>query len=214
MYQLYYSPGACSMAVHIALAEIGAPFELTRVFVPAGETTLPAFLAVNPKGRVPALVFEGGLLTEVPAILSYLALSHADAGLMPADPLAHARVLEWLAWLASEVHPAFGQIWRPGRSVTDATLHANVQARGRENVIDRFADIEAKLQKSNSFTVVDEYTVADPYLFVFYQWGRMEGFDMAGFPAFSAHAARVAARPATQRALVREGLVKVGERMP
>lgn len=208
MYHLYYSPGACSLAVHITLEEIGAEFELTRVLVPGGETTLPSYLAVNAKGRVPALAFGGELLTEVPAVLIYLALTHADAALLPSDPLAHARTLEWLAWLASEVHPAFGQIWRPARSVTAPELHADVQARGRENVADRLDDIESRLAKGDSFVVEGEYTVADPYLFVFYQWGRMERFDMSRYHAYSAHAARVAARPATQRALVREGLRK------
>lgn len=208
MYHLYYSPGACSMAVHITLEEVGAEFELTRVLVPAGETTQAPYLAVNPKGRVPALTFDGERLTEVPAVLSYLALAHADAGLLPADPLAHARTLEWMAWLASEVHPAFGQIWRPGRSVAAAELHADVQSRGRENVADRFADIETRLANGDQFAVGGGYTIADPYLFVFFQWGRMERFDMTRYPLFSAHAARVAGRPATQRVLVREGLVK------
>ncbi len=208
MYHLYYSPGSCSMAVHITLEEVGADVELTRVLVPTGETTKAPYLAINPKGRVPALAFGGELLTEVPAILSYLALTHADAALLPTEPLAHARTLEWLAWLASEVHPAFGQIWRPARSVTTPELHSDVQVRGRENVADRFADIETRLKDRAGFVVGGDYTIADPYLFVFYQWGRMEGFDMTDYPAFSAHAARVAARPATQQVLVREGLVK------
>lgn len=208
MYHLYYSPGACSLAVHITLEEIGADVQLTRVLVPTAETTQPTYLAINPKGRVPALAVGGELLTEVPAILSYLALTHPDANLLPTEPLAHARTLEWLAWLASEVHPAFGQVWRPARSVSATELHAHVQARGRENVADRFADIEARLAKADGFAVGRQLTIADPYLFVFYQWGRMEGFAMATYPAFSAHAARVGARPATQRALVKEGLVK------
>jgi glutathione S-transferase len=208
MYQLYYSPGACSMAVHIILEEVGAQVELTRVLVPNGETTQPPYLAINPKGRVPALAFDGELLTEVPAVLTYLALSYPSARLLPADPLAHALTLEWLAWLASEVHPAFGQIWRPARSVTSSDLHADVQARGRENVADRFADIEARLARGAGFAAREDYTIADPYLFVFYQWGRMERFDMTRYPAFSDHAGRVASRPATQRALVREGLIK------
>lgn len=208
MYQLYYSPGACSMAVHITLEEIGAEVGLTRVLVPAGEATQPAYLAINPKGRVPALAFDGELLTEVPAVLSYLALAHPDAQLLPSGPLAKARVLEWLAWLASEVHPAFGQIWRPGRSVGSAGHHADIQARGRENVADRFAEIEDRL--AGEFAVGNAYTIADPYLFVFFQWGRMEGFDMARFSGFSAHAAQIAARPATQRVLVLEELIEAG----
>lgn len=208
MYHLYYSPGACSMAVHIVLEEIGADFHLTRVLVPAGETIQSAYMSINPKGRVPALAFDDTLLTEVPAVLTYLALEHPAAGLLPSEPLAQARTLEWLAWLASEVHPAFGQIWRPARSVTKSEYYPDVQARGRENAADRFADIEERLARGARFAAGYTYTIADPYLFVFYQWGRMERFDMTVYPAISALAARVAARPATQRALVREGLIK------
>ena len=207
MYQLYYSPGACSMAVHITLEEVGAKFELSRVLVPTGETAQPEYLAINPKGRVPALMLDDTLLTEVPAILSYLAHAHPDAGLIPRDPLAQARVFEWVAWLASEVHPAFGQIWRPERSVTRSELHADVQARGRENVAARFAEIESRLAGRGDFALGDAFSVADPYLFVFYQWGRMEGLDMARYVACSAHAGRIAARPSSQRALVKEGLL-------
>ncbi len=214
MYRLYYSPAACSLAVHIVLEELGAAYELSRVLVPAGEATQPEYLAVNPKGRVPALAFDDVLLTEVPAVLSYLALRHPDPALLPADPLAHARTLEWLAWLASEVHPAFGQIWRPGRSVTSADLQGDVQARGRENVEARFAEIEARLSAAPGFAVAGTYTIADPYLFVFFQWGRMERFDMARYPTFAAHAASVAARPAAQRALMQEGLVKATRGSP
>ena len=206
MYKLYYSPGACSMAVHITLEEVGAAFELTRILIPTGETNRPAYLAINSKARVPALALGDTVLTEVPAILSYLAFAHPDAHLMPTDLLTQARLFEWLAWLASEVHPAFGQIGRPGRSVARSDLHGDVQTRGRENVADRFAEIESRLAAEGRFATGDVYSVADPYLFVFYQWGRAEGFDMARYTAFSVHAARMSARPATQRALVSEGL--------
>jgi len=208
MYKLYYSPGACSLAAHIVLEEIGVPYERELVSVQGGATSRPEYLATNPKGRVPALVRDGEVLTEVGAILVFLARRHADSALLPDDPWLAARCHEWLSWLSSEVHPAFGQVWRPERSVGTAAYQADVQAKGRENVRARLSEIENRLADVGEYAVGDRYTVVDPYLLVYFGWGRYVGVDMAEYPAFARHAARVSSRKAVRRALQREGLLK------
>ena len=127
----YYSPGTCSLAPHIVLEEIGKPYELALVSASGareGEmTSTPAWKAINPKGRVPALLGVAGriggaahLLREVPAILTYLARTNPTAGLFPSDPAAEARCIEWMSWLSSTVHSmAFAQMWRSHRFTTD-----------------------------------------------------------------------------------------------
>lgn len=214
MYQFFYSPGACSIAVHIALEETGAPYSMERRFVQDGETATPAYLALNPKGRVPALAGvpgkaggAPGLLTEAGAILVYLARAYPAAALLPADPAGEARCLEWLSWLSASLHGGgFGPFWRPQRFVADAALHPRVQEQGRRNIDDAFDHIEQILADGRDWAVPEQYTVADAYLFVFWRWGRECGFDMdTRRPRFARLMGKVAARPATQRALAREG---------
>ena len=193
------------MAVHIVLEEIGIPFACRRVSVIEGETGREPYLSVNPKGRVPALEWNGNILTEVTAILCFLASRHPEAELLPFGELRRARCLEWLSWLASEVHPAFGQLWRPNRSVADATLFPQVQAQGRQNILDRFAFLEEALSSpSASNPWAQGFTLVDPLLLVYYRWGQMMKFDMASFPRWSERCAATMSRPATVRALQRE----------
>jgi len=116
MLTLYYSPGACSMASHIALEETGAAYTPQPVLIPKGEHQSPEYLkTVNPRGKVPALKTDDGILTENVAILTYLARTFPDAKLLPIDPLGTARALSHMAYLSNTVHPAFTHIMRPGR---------------------------------------------------------------------------------------------------
>lgn len=208
MYKLYYSPGACSMAVHIVLEELGVPYELELVSVQSGATSGPAYLAVNPKGRVPALQRNNEILTEVGAILAYLAQSHQESPLFPSDPWGAARCQEWLSWLSSEVHPAFAQVWRPERFVRTAAYQPDVQEKGRANVLARLSEIEAQLASVERYVLGQNYTVVDPYLLVYFGWGRYVGMNMAEYPAFARHAALVSSREAVRRVLIQEGLLK------
>src|ERR1700680_1478517 len=115
---LYYSPGACSMSAHIALEEVGTEYEPRVVKLAENQQRQPDYLAINPRGRVPVLVLaDGTVLTECAAILLYLARKFPKAKLWPDDPLAQARCIEWLSWLASSVHVAFAQTRRPPRFV-------------------------------------------------------------------------------------------------
>jgi glutathione S-transferase len=212
--KLFYAPGACSLAPHIALEETGAPFTPVLVDFAATEQRSPAYLAVNPKGRVPALGVGGWTVTENPAILQFVAMSNPGAKLWPADPKAAARCLEWMAWLSSGIHVTYAHVRRAERYATTEAGLADVKAKGLLATRAIWADVEAKLgaeQAANGGPWVggSQYTVADPYLFVFWTWGAGQHlkFDMAkDYPAWTAHARRMAVRPAVQRVLAREGL--------
>ncbi|MEJ5020971.1 glutathione S-transferase N-terminal domain-containing protein [Ochrobactrum vermis] len=216
MYRLYYSPGACSLAVHIALEEVGVAYELELRSTKDSEgTSTPDFLALNPKGRVPSLLGVSGrsggaqnLLTEAPAILIYLAETHPNANLLPTDFDVRARCIEWLNWLSGTVHSmSYGQLWRPHRFVSDEALFASVQAKGRANLIDQYAYIESIMSDGRSWAVPQGYSVADAFLLVFWRWGMRIDIDMyEAYPAWTRATARTFSRPAVRRALLQEGL--------
>jgi len=217
MHRLYYSPGACSLAAHIVLEEIGAPYELELVSssgrLGGAGTTSAAWLTQNPKGRVPALSgvpgrIGGGaeLLTELSAILVFLARTHPAARLLPADPAGEARCVEWMNWLSGSVHAmSYGQIWRANRFVAHERDFAAVEAKGRANLEEQYAYIESLLGDGRDWAVPGGYSVVDPYLLVFYVWGGRVGLDMrAGYPAWARLTERVLARPAVKRVLAHE----------
>jgi glutathione S-transferase len=208
-YRLYLSPGACSLAAHIALEETGAPFDTEVVSVSQRDNYGTRYLAINPKARVPALAIPGEphVLTETPAILTYLARRHPDARLLPLDdPLREARCHEWIAWLVGWVHGVgYGALWRPGRFAEDAGLHGAISEHGRGVIDTANATIEAALSDGRAWAEPGGYSIADPFLFVLHRWGVAIGLDMQRHVAWQAHAERVAARPAVRRALAREG---------
>lgn len=204
---LYYSPGSCSLAPHIALNEIGRPFEL-RKFATADRANYSAeYLAVNPKGRIPALQIDGFVLTENPAILAYLGRRFPDAGLYPTDGSeAEARCLELLAWSSNTVHVAYAQLFRPERFVPGEQHYAPVKESGRANYERCLADIETILQRQ-AYAIGGQYTVVDPFWLVFYRWGVRSAYDMRNrFPAYTAYAERLCNRPSVRRALTTEGI--------
>ncbi|MDR3517876.1 MAG: glutathione S-transferase [Azospirillaceae bacterium] len=217
MYCLYYSPGACSLASHIVLEEIGVPYTLSlRSSVRSEGTRTPDYLALNPKGRVPALAGVPGrsggapdLLTEGPAILFFLARCHPNAGLLPADPAGEARCLEWLNWLSGTVHgQAFGQVWRTARFSDNPDHHAAIAAKGREDLVAHYTAIEAILADGRDWAVPDRYSIVDPFLLVFWAWGHRLGLPMASsHPAWAQLTGRTLARPAVQRTLAQENVV-------
>lgn len=205
MTRLYYSPGACSLAPHIALEETGAPFEARRVAIAEGDNGKPDFLAVNPRGFVPALEADGEVITENVAVMTYIAARYPEAALLPlADPLGLARAMMRMAFLASSVHVAYAQLWRPHRFTADEVVHPAIVEGGRRRIVGQQAEIEAVLSRSRYFAG-DAYTLADPYLLVFFRWGNRIGLDMR-YPHWAAHSEALLARPAVRRALRTEGL--------
>lgn len=205
---LHYAPGACSLASHIALEETGAAFTPSRVDFASTQQRSPEYLALNPKGRVPVLTDGDLVVTENPAILRYIARTHPDAGLWPDDPREEARCAEWLAWCSSGLHVAYAHVRRPERYATTEAGKADVVGKGREATREVWEAAEEKLAASASAWAAGErYSVADPYVFVFWTWGGGSklGYDMArDFPAWTAHAKRMGERPAVRRVLERE----------
>ncbi|MEQ5841777.1 glutathione S-transferase N-terminal domain-containing protein [Paraburkholderia acidicola] len=210
-YTLYYSPGSCSMAVHIALEELGVAYDLETVPIAQGATQQEPYLSINPKGRVPALRVPGEtrVLTELPAILMYLARQHPAGGLLPVNnAAAEARCYEWLAWLVGWIHGiGYGELWRPARFTPNEATHDEIRANGRQVVLGAYTKIEQALADGREWAVPGSYTIVDPFLLVLYGWGSKIGIDMrANYSAWTGHTQRLLERPAIQRVLQREGI--------
>jgi len=206
--RLYYATGACSLAPHIALEEAGDRFELSRVDLAANQQNSAEFLRVNPKARVPTLTDGDWVLTEAPAILRYIAARHPAAGLWPWDPCQEARCAEWLAWISSAIHVSAGHVRRAARYASDPGAVEDVAATAKKTCRELWQTVEARIGEG-PWAIGERYSVADPYLLVYWMWGRspLLGYDMAhDFPQWTAHARRLAARPAVQRAFASEGL--------
>lgn len=197
---LYYTPGTCAQAVRIALHEAGAAHQLVRVDFAAGQQRTPEYLAVNPKGRVPALVTEHGTLTETPALLAYVAQRFPQARLAPADAFGFARMQEVHSYLASTVHIAHAHRPRASRWADEPEAQAAMQRKVPQNMADCFGLIEAHYL-NGPWVMGEQYTVADGYLFTIAGWLQGDGVDIQRFPKVAEHFQRVAARPAVQQAL-------------
>ena len=201
--KLYYYPGACSLAPHIVAREAGIPLTLEKVDLANRTTeTGASYLAINPKGYVPALgLKDNSVLTEASAIIQYLADSQTSADLAPANgTIERYRLLEWLGFISTEIHKGFGPLWNP--ATPDAVKTAT-----KERLATRFAYLDEKLG-SQPFLMGSKFTIADAYLFTVVNWTNFHGIDLSPFPNLQAFQARVAARPAVQQALEAEGLLK------
>lgn len=198
---LYFTPGTCAQAVRIALEEAQAPYTLVRVDFASQQQCSPEYLAVNPKGRVPALVTEHGTLTETPALLAYVAQRFADARLAPADPFGFARLQEFHSYLASTVHIAHAHRPRASRWADEPEAQAAMQRKVPANMTECFTLIERHYLGDGPWVLGEQYSVADGYLFTVAGWLKSDGVDIAQFPKVHAHSQRMAQRPAVQRAL-------------
>ncbi|KND18943.1 glutathione S-transferase [Pannonibacter phragmitetus] len=202
--KLYYKPGACSMSSRIVLHELGLPFTAEKVDTEAGLTGSGAdYRQINPKGYVPALEIEGGVvLTENPAILQFLADSHPEAGLAPAPgTVERARLQEWLNFTASELHKAFSPYFR-GKPLTDGE-----KAAASAQLERRIGDVEKGLADGRSFILGSRFSVADAYLAVVLNWTRFIGVDLARWPHAAAYLARISERASVRKAMQEEGLL-------
>jgi len=204
MLTLYYAPGACSMASHIALEETGAPYEAKPVNLMQGEHLKPEYMnAVNPRAKVPALKTDDGILTENVAILNYLARTFPDKHLLPTDPIGTARALSQMAYLSNTVHPAFTHIMRPGRFASDESAHDNIKATGKENFWKLLQEIDGLLA-GKDYVLGSQYSAADGYTLVFYGWGKRIGLPVHELKNYTALKDRLLQRPAVKKALERE----------
>jgi glutathione S-transferase len=202
---LYYSPGACSLAPHIVLEELGIPYEAVRISTAEGQQRSPEYLKVNPRGRVPALAVDGRVLVENVAILAFLGGGFPQKGLWPEKTWDQARALSMMAWLADTVHPAFAHLYRPERYVQGDACVAAVKAAGRQSFGDGLAEID-RLVAGRKWAVGGRFSVLDAYLLVFYRWGSRNGFPVRDLAHYTALAERVLARPAVRKVMADEGI--------
>ncbi len=207
MITLHYAQGACSLASQIALAEAGAEYTPYRVDFAAQEQRSPQYLKINPHGRVPALQVDGHVITESPAILSYIAERFPEARLIPEALTGRAYVRQMLSWFSGTVHTTFAHIFRTERYVGEGGPVDAAKATARASLEGYFTEIEAIFAASD-WVSLDGYTVADGYPFVFYRWARKIGFDMRAYEAWTRHVWRMLDRPAVIRAIETEGLAR------
>ena len=208
MLKLYYMPGACSMVPHIALEETGAQFETALVDFAQGDQLKREFLKINPKARVPALETDRGVLTEIPAILGYIAATFPAARLANIeDHYAFANMQAFHMFIATTIHVTFRQISRPDFYADGDAAAQALRAKVPEKSNEHFALIERQFADGRPWVHGEQYTASDPYLFVFASYLRRgDRGDPGRFPAIMAHRARVRARPAVERVLLHEGL--------
>ena len=201
MMTLFFSPGSCSTASHIALAEAGADYELVRTDTKAGDQRRPEYLKINPKGRVPALVTDRGILTETPAILAFIAQSFPAARLAPLDdPFRFARAQAFNSYLCSTVHVAHAHRHRGYRWADDPAALAEMTRKVPENIAACFQLIEDEMLEG-PWVLGEAYSICDPYLFTMADWMENDGVDPKRFPKVHDHRERVRARPAAQRVM-------------
>jgi len=203
--KLYYAPGTCAFASHIALEEVGLPYDTVKLNLAEGDQRKPEYLALNPRGRVPTLVVNGHVLTENVGILTYLAGGYPEAKLWPKDTWHQAMAVSTMAWISNTVHPAYGHFLRPARYVDGDDHQEAVKTKARANYGKYLEEIDGLL-KGRKWAIGNHYTVVDGYLLVFYRWGNRGGFPVKSLPNYSALVDRVLARPAVQKVMADEGI--------
>jgi glutathione S-transferase len=201
--KLFYSPGTCALAPHIVAQEAGIELELDQVDRKSKRTASGSdYLAINPKGYVPALQLDDGeVLTEGPVIAQYLADRKPSAGLAPAaGTIARYRLMEMLGYINSEIHKTYSPLFNP--NIAPATREERLAYLRK-----RYSAIEERLS-NHQFLVGDSFSIADAYLFTVTRWADVVKLDLSDFPNVLAFQTRIAARPAVQAAMKLEGLTQ------
>jgi glutathione S-transferase len=203
--KLYYAPGACSLGIHVLLEEIGKPYDLQKLDFQKQEQYGPDFTKLNPKSKVPTLQRDdGSVLTEFPAIATWLARKNPEKGLLPGDVDSEARALEALDYVVATMHmQGFSRMFRPGNYAPTEADHDQVKARGKE-IMEKGLALMDKTLEGKEY-LAGKFSVADAALFYVEFWaaGRMK---MTLPKNCAAHYERMKNRPAVKRALEQEGL--------
>ena len=204
MMTLYYAPHTCSLTSHIVLEDAAAEYATVRINFADDEQRKPAYLAINPKGRVPALVTDRGILTETPAMLAFIAQSFPRARLAPLDdPFFLAEVQAFNSYLCATLHVAHAHRMRGNRWADDPAAIAAMQRKVPESVSACYDLIEGKMLRE-PWVMGETYTICDPYLFTMAQWLEQDGVDAARFPKVMSHRRRMSDRPAVAKAIAEE----------
>jgi glutathione S-transferase len=204
MIKLYYAAHTCSLASHIALEDAGAEYSTVRIRFAGEEQRKPEYLAITPKGRVPALVTDGGILTETPAMLAFIAQSFPQAKLAPLDdPFLFAQAQAFNSYLCSTLHVAHSHRMRGNRWADDPSAIAAMQRKVPESVASCYQLIEEYMLEG-PWVMGETYTICDPYLFTMAQWLEQDGVDPARFPKVIDHRRRMSERPQVRKAIAEE----------
>jgi glutathione S-transferase len=204
MMKLYYAAHTCALASHIALEDAGAEYSTVRINFAASEQRSPEYLAINPKGRVPALVTERGILTETPAMLAFIAQSFPKAKLAPLDdPFAFAEAQAFNSYLCATLHVAHTHRMRGARWADDPAAIEAMKRKVPDSVGACYELIEGKMLRG-PWVMGDSYTICDPYLFTVAQWMEGDSIDPARFPKVSDHRQRMSERATVRKAIAVE----------
>ena len=197
--KFFYAPGTVSLATLIALYETNATFEPIRVDFANKEQTKPEYLSINPKGRVPALATDQGILTETSALLIYIAEQFPDANLLPNDTYTRAKTHEMLSYLASTVHVNHAHKLRGYRWASEQSSFDDMRAKVTDNVFNSFQVIEEALD--GPWAMGEHYTISDAHLYTIAGWLEADGVPRTNLPRVNAHFERMNTRPAVRKAL-------------
>jgi glutathione S-transferase len=204
MLKLYYTPGTCALASHIALEEAGASYSTERVDFKTNQQNSSQYLEINPKGRVPSLVTDQGVLTETPAMLAYIAQTFPKAKLAPSDDaFAFAQIQSFNSYLCSTVHVNHAHKGRGYRWASEESSFADMKRMIPKTVGASFALIESKMLKG-PWVMGDTYTICDPYLFTLTLWLDGDGVDVSTLPRVMDHCKRMEGRPAVKKVLAEQ----------
>ena len=203
--ELFCIAGTCSLAPHILLEEIGEPFTIKLLDRGASEQKAPAYLAINPTGKVPALRVDGSVITENVAIQVYLVDRFPAFGLAPEEPIARGQWLSYLAWISGSVHEYFRRWRRPEQYSDDESAHAGISSAGQTNFLKSLTQIDDRLA-NQEWICPDQFTTADVYTLVFHLWARLSEFPISNLTHLKRHSDAIMRRPSAQSAFKREGL--------
>jgi glutathione S-transferase len=203
--KLYYAPGACSLASHIAIEELGIAYRTQKLILAQGDQRKPEYLALNPRGRVPTVVVDGKVLTENVGIMAYFAGGYGHGKIWPRDTWLQAKCLSTMAWLSNTVHTTYGHLFRPERYVDDEAAREAVKAKAKVMYGDYLKEIDGLLA-GRQWAIGNHYTVVDGYLLVFYRWGNRQGYPVESMANYARLMDRVMARPAVKRVMADEGI--------
>lgn len=204
MYQLYYSPGACSMAIHVVLNELNQPVELKPVSIQNGDTRTPEYLALNPRGQVPLLLVDGNPMVEGAAMITYLLDTHGPSELLPAKGWERAQALQWLMFANATLHGAYGRIFWLNKIAKDDAQKALIMT-AIDQVQGLWDQIEQELQ-GKPFLAGQHCTAGDVLVTVIANWGAWLPKPINFGPKTKALLKAVSARPAFQKAVAAEGV--------
>ncbi|KAL4902016.1 hypothetical protein BDW74DRAFT_187024 [Aspergillus multicolor] len=208
--KLFFTPGACSLAPHILLHETGLDFTPLPIKPNGLEVDFPEdYHRLNPKMRVPVIVVDGEVITEVPAISTIISQLASESKILASTPLETVRVYEWLNYLSGTVHAAgFGLLFRPWRWTVseDEEVRDGIKAKAKENILACFEYIESRLGEDKKFLVGDGLTAADALLYPLYRWAVSSGLELTPYPKMRGLIQRLEERESVKTVLRKEGL--------